>query len=66
MVYVVGVIGLVGGFLFGLMVLQFLTRHKSRAELLSDPYIKWKYGLLCWGIAALGCYSFIEIYRQYF
>ncbi len=66
MVYVVGIAGLMGGFVVGMMVIYFLTRHKTREELLGDPYIRWKYGLLCWGIAGLGCYSFVVTYQQYF
>ncbi len=66
MVYGVGILGLIGGFAFGVMVLHFLTRHKSREELLNDRFLKWKYGLLCWGIAALGCYSFVQMYQEYF
>ena len=37
MVYLVGVIGLIGGFAIGQMVLYFLLRNVSREDLLSDP-----------------------------
>lgn len=66
MVYLVGIIGFIGGFIFGQMVLYFLTRHKDPEELLEDPVQKWKYGLLNWLIAGLGAYSFIYMYRLYF
>jgi hypothetical protein len=66
MVYVIGVIGFIGGFLFGQMVLYFLLRHKSREDLLNDKHLKLKFGLLNWGMAILGCYCFIEMYRLYF
>lgn len=66
MVYLAGVFGFVGGFAFGLMVLHFLLRHKKRRELLEDKNLKWTYGLLCWALAALGAYSFVEMYRLYF
>lgn len=66
MVYVVGIVGFLGGFAAGQMLLYFLLRHKSRGELLGDPRLKLKYGLLNWGCAALGSYSFVEIYQRYF
>ena len=66
MVYVVGVIGFIGGFIVGQMVLHFFLRNKSREELLHDKSLKWKYGLINWGLAILGCYSFISMYQYYF
>lgn len=66
MVYVVAVIGFIGGFVFGQMALYFLLRHKSREELLNDKYLKWKFGLLNWLLALLGAYSFVAMYNQYF
>lgn len=66
MVYVVGVIGFIGGFVFGQMVLYFLLRHYSREDLLNDPYLKWTYGVLNWLIAGVGSYSFVFLYQQYF
>lgn len=66
MVYVAGIIGFIGGFVFGQMVLLFFLRGKTREELLNDPYIKWKYGLLNWIIAGLGAYSAVAMYQYYF
>lgn len=66
MIYLVGIIGFIGGFLAGQMLLYFLLRHKSNQELLEDKSLKVKYGLLCWGCAILGSYSFIELYQYYF
>lgn len=66
MVYVVGVIGFICGFITGLSFLNFLLRDVPRKDLLEDPYIKWKYGLLCWGMAGAGAYVFIGIYNRVF
>ncbi len=66
MVYIAGIVGLVGGFVLGQMLLYFLLRHKSREDLLNDPYLKWKYGTLNWIVAGLGCYGTIELYNLYF
>ncbi|MCB1721521.1 MAG: hypothetical protein KDI11_07190 [Alphaproteobacteria bacterium] len=66
MIYVIGIVGFIGGFIFGQMVLYFLLRHKTNQELLEDRMLKIKYGLIGWGCAALGAYSFVEIYKVYF
>lgn len=66
MIYVVGIVGFIGGFLAGQMVLYFLLRHKTNRELLTDHSLKVKYGLLCWAFAVLGSYSFMEMYKYYF
>lgn len=66
MVYLVGIVGLIGGFMAGQMLLYFMLRHKSREDLLNDRLLKWKYGTLNWLVAALGAYSFVSIYQRYF
>jgi hypothetical protein len=66
MIYVVGFIGLIGGFAIGQMVLYFLLRGVSSEDLLNDPYIKWKYGGLNWVIAIATCYVMIRMYEYHF
>tara|TARA_R110002072_G_scaffold145791_1_gene292452 strand:- start:1018 stop:1221 length:204 start_codon:yes stop_codon:yes gene_type:complete len=66
MIYIIGILGFFGGFACGLMVLYFLLRNVDQEDLLGDPYIKWKYGLLNWGFAALGSYSAVSTYKLYF
>lgn len=66
MVYVAGILGLFGGFAFGLMLLSFLLRGVDNEKLLNDKYIKWKYGILCWLMAILGSYSAVSTYKYYF
>ncbi len=66
MVYMVGFIGFVGGFVLGLMLLFFLLRNVSRQDLVNDPYIKWKYGILNWLMAILGAYSAVSVYERVF
>lgn len=66
MVYVAGVVGFIGGFAIGLMFLFFLLRNASQEDLLNDPYLKWKYGLINWGFAGLGAYSAVATYKEYF
>lgn len=66
MVYAFGVIGFFGGFIAGQMLLYFMLRHRSREDLLKDSYLKWTYGLLNWGFAALGAWAFVVMYNEFY
>ena len=66
MVYILGTVGFIGGFIFGQMLLFFLLRNVKKEDLLNDPYIKWKYGVLNWICAGLGAYSFVAVYGRFF
>ncbi|MCB1591135.1 MAG: hypothetical protein KDI90_01660 [Alphaproteobacteria bacterium] len=66
MVYLIGIVGFVGGFVIGQMVLYFFLRDVPAEKLLNDPYIKWKYGLLNWAFAVLGAYSMVVTYQEYY
>jgi hypothetical protein len=61
MIYFVGTLGFVGGFILGQMVLAFLLRGKTREQLLSDKSLRWKYGLLNWLIALLTAASSVYL-----
>ena len=65
MVYLVGIIGFIGGFFAGQMLLLVILRHKSKKELLEDDSIKWLYGTLNWILAGLGAYIFVQYYNEY-
>lgn len=65
MVYLAGIAGFIGGFVFGQMLLHFMLRHRTREELLKDPTLKI-YGLVNWIVAGVGAYSFVFMYKQYF
>lgn len=65
MVYAVGVLGFICGFLAGQMLLAFILRHRSNQELMSDASLKI-YGLLNWVVAGGGAFAFVMIYRQYY
>ena len=66
MVYAVGVIGFLSGFVLGQLVLAYLLRGRSKEELLNDATLRWKYGILNWLIAALTAYSAVSLYHTYF
>lgn len=66
MIYIMGIIGFIGGFAIGQMLLLFLLRHKTKEDLLNDPAIKWRYGLLNWGLAVLGAWFMVESYTRFF
>ncbi len=66
MVYIAGIAGFIFGFFIGLMLLSFLLRDTKKEDLLNNPYIKWKYGILNWIIAILGSYVAVIIYQRAF
>lgn len=66
MVYVLGTIGFIGGFVLGLAILRVLLKDRSTQELLEDRGLKWTYGLFCWVVAAAGAYSCVTLYNLYF
>lgn len=66
MVYVVGVIGFICGFIVGQYWLLKLLKGRSREELLQSKRLRWTYGVLNWLVAGLGAYMFVFFYRYYF
>ncbi len=65
MVYLVGLGGLIGGFMAGQLLLLFLLRHRSRRDLLTDRSIRWTYGLINWAVAGLGVWLAVSLYNRY-
>ncbi len=65
MVYLVGLGGLIGGFMAGQLLLLFLLRHRSRRDLLTDRSIRWTYGLINWAVAGLGLWLAVSLYNRY-
>ena len=66
MVYLIGVLGFIGGFIAGQMILYLHLKNVSKEELLTSQKLKWTYGLFNWLMAAVGSYSFILLYQLYF
>lgn len=66
MVYLVGVIGFIGGFIIGQFLLLYLLRRRSKEDLLNDRFLRWKYGSLNWMLAGVGAYSFVIMYKAWF
>ena len=66
MVYVIGIIGFIGGFIAGQLLLLRLLKDRSNEDLAQDRFVKWTYGLLNWIIAGIGAYSFVFLYNYYF
>lgn len=65
MVYVAGVVGFVGGFCAGQLLLMFLLRNKTNEQLKTDPSLKI-YGLINWVVAVLGMVTMLWLYQLYF
>jgi ABC-type antimicrobial peptide transport system permease subunit len=66
MVYIVGIIGFIGGFIVGQFLLLHMLRDRSREDLLNNKALRWSYGVFNWLIAAVGAYSFVSLYNLYF
>lgn len=66
MIYVVGTIGFIGGFVLGQMILLRLLKDRSKDELITDKSLGWTYGLLNWVMAIGGAASAVSIYNKYF
>jgi len=66
MVYVIGIVGFICGFVLGVWVLGRLLKGRSPEELLNDRGLKFTYGLLAWAIAGLTSYCAVALYKYYF
>ena len=64
MVYVVGVVGFLGGFALGLWALRYILKDRSNADLVSDKSLRM-YGLVTWLIAVLGAASAMALWGHY-
>lgn len=63
MVWVVGILGFIVGFMASLAILRVLLKDKSNEELLNDRALRWTYGLLVWLLAAIASYGFVASYQ---
>ena len=69
MVYLIGVVGFICGFVGGQLLLMLYLRDYSNEEIIEmmrDKSLKMKYGLLNWLLAMLGAISFVMVYNRYF
>lgn len=66
MVYVISILGFIGGFAAGLFIIQFFLRGKSNKELKTDKGLHWKFGIIPWAMAVLGAYSGMMLWTEYF
>ncbi len=66
MLYVVGLIGFIAGFMFGQLILSRMLAGKSKQELMDNKGLHWKYGTLNWLIALLAMAAAMMIYERWF
>jgi hypothetical protein len=62
MVYVAGIIGFIGGFGLGQLLLLRLLKNRSTEELLTNKYLKLQYGIMNWVIAGASAYVMVQMY----
>lgn len=66
MIYVITIIGFIGGFMLGLFLIQLFLKNKSNKELLSDKGLKWKFGMIPWLMAVAGAYCTMMLWTEFF
>lgn len=66
MVYLFGGIGLVLGFVAGLVVINLFLKNYSKGELVGNKSLRWSYGLAVWVFAALGVWLGVWFYERSF
>ncbi|HTK85941.1 MAG TPA: hypothetical protein VL625_12730 [Patescibacteria group bacterium] len=69
MVWVMGIIGFIGGFFAGQMVLAYMLRNRTKQDvldLMKDKHERLKYGMINWAIALAGAAAFVIIYRRWY
>lgn len=66
MVYLFGGIGLVLGFIAGLVVINLFLRTYSKSELVQNKSLRWTYGLSVWVFAVLGAWLGVWFYDRSF
>lgn len=65
MVYIIGILGFIAGFVLGLLILKQLLKDRSRQELLESEKLKWTYGVLNWLVAGIVSYCAVMLYKIY-
>lgn len=66
MVYVIGLLGFIGGFLAGQFILLKMLKDRSKDDLMNNKSLHVTFGLLNWAIAGIGAYLCVTLYQIYF
>lgn len=64
MVYFCAAIGLVLGFIAGLVIINIFLKGYSGGDLLKDKSLRWTYGLAVWIFAGLGAWLSVWLYNR--
>jgi len=63
MIYIVSILGFIGGFLIGQLLLARFLKDVSNEDLLNDPSLHFKYGTLNWAIAIMMSVAVTHLYN---
>ena len=66
MVYLFGILGFLGGFMAGLIVINIFLHNVSKQDLLTTRSYRWTYGLAVWVFAGIGSYAGMWMHGRYF
>lgn len=65
MIYLIGIIGFISGFILGQFILLGLLKDKSNEEILKNKKIKFIYGTFNWIVAFITAFTAIRMYQFY-
>lgn len=65
MVYLIGILGFIGGFCLGIMLIGLFLKNRSKKELMENKSYHWTYGVFVWIVAGFGAWAAIAAYHQY-
>lgn len=66
MLYIVGIVGFIGGFALAMKLIAYLLKDRPREDLLEDRGLRFTYGLLAWGVAGFTAFCAVTMYKIYF
>lgn len=66
MVYLFGIVGFIGGFAAGLLIINQFLKDMSRRTLMEDKSLHRTYGVAVWLMAVLGSYIGVWMHGRYF
>jgi hypothetical protein len=65
MIYIIGTVGFIAGFVLGQILLMRWLKEYSKEELLENKDLHWKYGFFNWVVAIVTSASSVWLYRHF-
>lgn len=65
MIFIVGTVGFIAGFVLGIAVIAGFTQNYSNEDLIENKKLHWKYGLIVWFFAVVTSGSSVFLYNEF-